>query len=63
MVFVSFPSLKDPQHNPGPSKRHTGQFMVLAQAGYAGESPFGDAHEPGLTLFYVVRAEILTGNG
>jgi all-trans-retinol 13,14-reductase len=30
MMFVSFPSLKDPKHDPGPSHRHTGQFMVLA---------------------------------
>ena len=30
MMFVSFPSLKDVKHDPGPSKRHTGQFMVLA---------------------------------
>ncbi len=30
MMFVSFPSLKDPHHDPGPSLRHTGQLMVLA---------------------------------
>ena len=30
MMFVSFPSLKDDAHDPGPSQRHTGQFMVLA---------------------------------
>ena len=30
MMFVSFPSLKDEEHEPGPSKRHTGEFMVLA---------------------------------
>jgi all-trans-retinol 13,14-reductase len=30
MMFVSFPSLKDDRHDPGPSQRHTGQFMVLA---------------------------------
>lgn len=29
-MFVSFPSLKDPNHEPGPSLRHTGQCMVLA---------------------------------
>lgn len=28
--FASFPSLKDEKHDPGPSNRHTGQFMVLA---------------------------------
>lgn len=31
MMFVSFPSLKDPAHDPGPSQRHTGQCMVLAE--------------------------------
>ncbi len=30
MAFVSFPSLKDPTHDPGPSHKHTGQMMVLA---------------------------------
>jgi all-trans-retinol 13,14-reductase len=30
MMFVSFPSLKDDRHDPGPLHRHTGQFMVLA---------------------------------
>jgi all-trans-retinol 13,14-reductase len=30
MMFASFPSLKDVSHVPGPSNRHTGQFMVLA---------------------------------
>lgn len=28
--FASFPSLKNENHDPGPSHRHTGQFMVLA---------------------------------
>jgi len=28
-MFVSFPSLKDPMHDPGPSHHHTGEFMVL----------------------------------
>lgn len=39
MMFASFPSLKDQSHVPGPSNRHTGQFMVLADwstvAGFA----------------------------
>ncbi|MGI9421739.1 MAG: phytoene desaturase family protein [Hyphomicrobiaceae bacterium] len=39
MAFVSFPSLKDSTHDPGPSNRHTGQMMVLADwsavAGFA----------------------------
>lgn len=30
MAFASFPSLKDPGHDPGPANRHTGQMMVLA---------------------------------
>jgi all-trans-retinol 13,14-reductase len=30
MMFVSFPSLKDPAHDPGPSQRHTCDCMVLA---------------------------------
>lgn len=30
MMFVSFPSLKDPMHNPGPSNRNTCDMMVLA---------------------------------
>lgn len=30
MMFVSFPSLKDPAHDPGPSFRHTGEVMVCA---------------------------------
>ena len=39
MSFVSFPSLKDPAHDPGPSNRHTGEMMVFADwssvAGFA----------------------------
>ena len=38
-MFVSFPSLKDPAHDPGPSKRHTGEMLVWADwslvAGFA----------------------------
>jgi all-trans-retinol 13,14-reductase len=30
MMFASFPSLKDPEHDPGPSNRHTGQALVWA---------------------------------
>ncbi len=29
-MFVSFPSLKDPGHEPGPANRHTGDLLVLA---------------------------------
>ena len=30
MMFVSFPSLKDPAHEPGPSNKHTGELLVFA---------------------------------
>jgi all-trans-retinol 13,14-reductase len=30
MMFVSFPSLKDAAHDPGPSNRHTGDLLVWA---------------------------------
>jgi len=30
MMFASFPSLKDPAHDPGPSNRHTGEALVWA---------------------------------
>lgn len=30
MMFVSFPSLKDAAHDPGPSNRHTGELLVFA---------------------------------
>ena len=29
-LFVSFASLKDPQHDPGPSQRHTGEVVAFA---------------------------------
>jgi all-trans-retinol 13,14-reductase len=28
-MFVSFPSLKDPQHEPGPTQRHTAEIVVM----------------------------------
>lgn len=41
MLFVSFPSLKDPAHDPGPSNKHTGEAFVWADwssvAGFVGE--------------------------
>jgi all-trans-retinol 13,14-reductase len=30
MMFVSFPSLKDPAHDPGPLRKHTGEMLVWA---------------------------------
>ncbi|MEO0559594.1 MAG: NAD(P)/FAD-dependent oxidoreductase [Bacteroidota bacterium] len=38
--FVSFPTLKDEDHNPGPSHRHTGQFMILAD--WSTVAPFAE---------------------
>jgi all-trans-retinol 13,14-reductase len=44
MLFVSFPSLKDPEHDPGPSNKHTGQAMVWAD--WSSVAEFAD-REPG----------------
>ena len=44
MMFVSFPSLKDETHDPGPSKRHTGQLMVLADWSTVAEFAAGGAN-------------------
>ena len=41
--FASFPSLKDEQHAPGPSNRHTGQFMVLSDWSNVAEFAEGGA--------------------
>jgi all-trans-retinol 13,14-reductase len=40
MLFVSFPTLKDPAHDPGPSNRHTGE--VLAWADWSSVADFAD---------------------
>ena len=45
MAFVSFPSLKDPTHDPGPSKKHTGQMMVLADWSAVADFADGGAEE------------------
>lgn len=45
MMFVSFPSLKDEKHEPGPSERHTGQFMVLADWSTVADFAAGGANE------------------
>jgi len=43
MMFVSFPSLKDPAHDPGPSNKHTGEIMVLADWSSVAEFAAGGA--------------------
>lgn len=43
--FASFPSLKDEQHDPGPSNSHTGQFMVLADWSTVAEFAEGGARQ------------------
>jgi len=49
MMFVSFPSLKDPAHDPGPSNKHTGEMLVWADwssvAGFAAGGAKEDADE------------------
>jgi len=40
MMFISFPSLKDPAHDPGPSNKHTGE--VLAWADWSSVVDFAD---------------------
>lgn len=45
MMFVSFPSLKDEKHQPGPSMRHTGEFMVLAEWSTVADFATGGARE------------------
>ena len=67
-MFVSFPSLKDPEHDPGPSQRHTGQLMVLADwstvADFASRGPeespdewsgFKDGVEDRLMAFFAEK--------
>lgn len=43
--FVSFPSLKDEEHEPGDSNHHTGQFMVLADWSTVADFVEGGARE------------------
>tara|TARA_R110002167_G_scaffold20802_3_gene75908 strand:- start:697 stop:2250 length:1554 start_codon:yes stop_codon:yes gene_type:complete len=45
MMFVSFPSLKDPSHDPGPAKRHTCDMMVLADWSIVADFADGGAVE------------------
>jgi len=43
MSFVSFPSLKDPTHDPGPANRHTGEMLVLSDWSAVAEFADGGA--------------------
>jgi len=45
MMFVSFSSLKDPAHDPGPSNRHTGEVLVWADWSSVAEFAAGGAEE------------------
>lgn len=45
LAYASFPSLKDAAHEPGPSHRHTGQMMVLADWSLVEEFAQGGARE------------------
>jgi len=45
MMFVSFPSLKDPAHDPGPSNKHTGEILVWADWSSVAEFAAGGAKE------------------
>jgi all-trans-retinol 13,14-reductase len=45
MMFVSFPSLKDPAHDPGPSSKHTGEMLVWADWSSVAEFAVGGAEE------------------
>ena len=43
MMFVSFPSLKDPAHDPGPRNKHTGEFLIWADWSSVAEFAAGGA--------------------
>jgi all-trans-retinol 13,14-reductase len=45
MAFASFPSLKDPAHDPGLANRHTGQMMVLSDWSAVADFADGGAAE------------------
>jgi all-trans-retinol 13,14-reductase len=45
MMFVSFPSLKDATHDPGPLNRHTGELLVWADWSSVAEYAAGGAEE------------------
>ena len=44
-MFVSFPSLKDAAHDPGPSQRHTGDLLVLADWNMVADFANGGAEQ------------------
>lgn len=44
-MFVSFASLRDPMHDPGPSQHNTGEFMVLADWSTVAKFADGGARE------------------
>ena len=43
MMFISFPSLKDPAHDPGPSSKHTGEILVFSDWSSVAEFATGGA--------------------
>lgn len=45
MMFVSFASLKDPAHDPGPANRHTGELLVFADWSSVAEYADGGAEQ------------------
>jgi len=45
MMFVSFPSLKDPAHEPGPSVKHTGEMLVWTDWSVVTDFAAGGAKE------------------
>jgi all-trans-retinol 13,14-reductase len=45
MMFVSFPSLKDVMHEPGPSNKHTGELLVWADWSSVAEFASGGAEQ------------------
>jgi all-trans-retinol 13,14-reductase len=45
MMFVSFPSLQDAAHDPGPSQCHTGEFTTLADWSSGADFADGGASE------------------
>jgi all-trans-retinol 13,14-reductase len=58
MMFVSFSSLKNPAHNPGPSHRHTGDILVWADwSAVAGFADGGAEERPAEWAAFKQRVE------